>query len=176
MCSSSESLPARFYTYIQSRPGHRYSRPFYGVVHMPFPVIFMGITRATVMPPCAETVWERVGKTLRAAHRSGRSGKFAAPRAYLRAGTNHNCIKFSDWQFHHTPPPQRIHKSRKPPVQRQSPVAHQAQSQRFNVVGQHLPHADPAWIKIENSASRVNTLVNAEGRNRSRLHMSARHW
>ncbi len=32
-------------------------RPFYGVVHMPFPVIFMGLPSATVMPPCADTVW-----------------------------------------------------------------------------------------------------------------------
>ncbi len=176
ICSSSRIVPARFYTYIQSRPGHRYSPTFYGVVHMPFPVIFMGITQRKVIPPCAETVWERVGKTLESTHRSGHSGKFAAPRAYLRRRTNHNCIKFSDWQFHHTPHTTRIHKSRKPPVQRQSPVAASAQGQRFNVVGQHLPHADPGMIKIENSASRVNTLVNAEAKNQSRLHMSARHW
>ena len=79
-------------------------RPLNGVVHMPFPVIFMGIT-------------ERDGDTALRGNGMGtgrenfgeqRTGLAALGNLQRRAhtcatGTDHNCIKFSDRQFHYTP-------------------------------------------------------------------------
>ena len=79
-------------------------RPFYGVVHMPFPVIFMGITQRN-----GNTTLRRNGMgTGREDLREQRTGLATLGNLQRRAhtcaaSTNHNCIKFSDWQFHHTP-------------------------------------------------------------------------
>ena len=79
-------------------------RPFYGVVHMPFPVIFMGITQRN-----GNTTLRRNGMgTGREDFREQRTGLATLGNLQRRAhtcaaSTNHNCIKFSDWQFHHTP-------------------------------------------------------------------------
>ena len=77
---------------------------FYRIVHVPFPVIFMGITQRN-----GDTALRRhsVG-TGREYFREQRTG--LAALGNLQCGThtcatrtNHNSIKFSDWQFHYTP-------------------------------------------------------------------------
>ena len=79
-------------------------RPFYGVVHVPFPVIFMGITERN-----GDTTLRRYGMGTGWEHfRQQRTSLAALGNLQRRAhtcatGTNHNSIKFSDWQFHHTP-------------------------------------------------------------------------
>ncbi len=79
-------------------------RPFYGVVHVPFPVIFMGITERD-----GDATLRGNGMgTGRENFREQRTGLSALGNLQRRAhtcaaGTNYNCIKFSDWQFHYTP-------------------------------------------------------------------------
>lgn len=99
-------------------------RPFYGVVHMPFPVIFMGITQRN-----GNAALRRNGMgTGREDFREQRTGLAALGNLQRRA---HTCATAPittasnslTGNFITHPTPQRIHKSRKPPVQRQSPVA-----------------------------------------------------
>lgn len=79
-------------------------RPFYGIVHVPFPVIFMGIAERH-----GDTALRGNGMgTGREDFREQRTGLAALGNLQRRAhtcatGTNHNSIKFSDWQFHYTP-------------------------------------------------------------------------
>ncbi len=65
-CARARTRPrGRRNTCIRSRPGHRCSRSPDGVVHVPTPIVVRSAEAiAQVMPPCADTVWERVGKTL----------------------------------------------------------------------------------------------------------------
>ncbi|CZY47244.1 Uncharacterised protein [Enterobacter hormaechei] len=77
---------------------------FYRIVHVPFPVIFMGITQRN-----GDTALRRhcVG-TGREYFREQRTGLAALGNLQCGAHTcatrtNHNSIKFSDWQFHYTP-------------------------------------------------------------------------
>ena len=79
-------------------------RPLNGVVHMPFPVIFMGITERD-----GDTTLRGNGMgTGRKNFREQRTGLAALGNLQRRAhtcaaGTNDNSIKFSDRQFHYTP-------------------------------------------------------------------------
>ena len=79
-------------------------RPFNGVVHVPFPVIFMGITErngdATLRGYGMGTGWEHFREQRTSLPALGNLQRRAHTCA---AGTNHNSIKFSDWQFHYTP-------------------------------------------------------------------------
>ncbi len=120
-CSSSSSKNRPGFTYI--RMVTDIVRPFYGVVHMPFPVIFMGITQRN-----GNTTLRRNGmgtgrKTLESSAQVWplweicSAARIPAPPAPITTASNSLTGNFI------THPPQRIHKSRKPPVQRQSPVA-----------------------------------------------------
>ncbi len=77
---------------------------FHRVVHMPFPVIIMGITERH-----GDATLRRYGMgTGREDFREQRTGLAALGNLQRRAhtcatGSNHYSIKFSDWQFHYTP-------------------------------------------------------------------------
>ncbi|EJK91798.1 hypothetical protein UUU_11380 [Klebsiella pneumoniae subsp. pneumoniae DSM 30104 = JCM 1662 = NBRC 14940] len=79
-------------------------RPFYGVVHMPFPVIFMGVTErdgdATLRGYGMGTGREHFGEQCTGLSALGNLQRRAHTCA---AGTDDNSIKLSDWQFHYTP-------------------------------------------------------------------------
>ncbi len=79
-------------------------RPFYGVVHMPFPVIFMGVTErdgdATLRGYGMGTGREHFGEQCTGLSALGNLQRRAHTCA---AGTDNNSIKLSDWQFHYTP-------------------------------------------------------------------------
>ncbi len=95
------------------RPGftHIFNRVLVTDIVRPFTVSYIChsqlsswvLPSATVIPPCAETVWERVGKTLEQRTGLATLGNLQRRAHTCAASTNHNCIKFSDWQFHHTP-------------------------------------------------------------------------
>ncbi len=79
-------------------------RPFYGVVHSHSQLSSWELPSATVMPPCADTVWERVGNTLESSAQVCPLWESLQRRAHTcAAGTDNNSIKLSDWQFHYTP-------------------------------------------------------------------------
>ncbi len=77
---------------------------FHRVVHMPFPVIIMGITERN-----GDATLRRYGMgTGREHFREQRTGLAALGNLQRRAHTcaasaNHYSVKFSDWKFHHTP-------------------------------------------------------------------------
>ena len=79
-------------------------RSFYGIVHVPFPVIFMGITErhgdATLCGYGMGTGWEDFGEQRTGLAALGNLQRCAHTCA---ACANNNSIKFSDWQFHYTP-------------------------------------------------------------------------
>ena len=72
-----------------------------GIVHVPFPVIFMGVAErngnATLSGYGMRTGRENFGE-----QRTGLAalGDLQRRAHTCTAGTNHNCIKFSDWQIH----------------------------------------------------------------------------
>lgn len=99
-------------------------RPFHGVVHMPFPVIFMGITQRNGNAALRRNGMGTGRKTLESSAQVWplweicSAARIPAPPAPITTASNSLTGNFITH-----PTPQRIHKSRKPPVQRQSPVA-----------------------------------------------------
>ena len=72
-----------------------------GVVHVPAPVVLAHIAQAAATPPCAATVWLRVGNTLvMQAVLRPLLGAFQRGAQARAAGADHDDIETYDQQFH----------------------------------------------------------------------------
>lgn len=121
----------------------------------------MGIAQGDRDPPWAETVWERVRKTLESSAQLlpdwaiCSAARMPAPPAPITTASNSRVGIVTL----HTPQHDETRHQIDEQHHHQRKLQRTAQPDRLDIVGQHLPQTDPGVDQTHRSVSRVKTLV-----------------